>query len=114
MAKVDQNGDFLIDEEELCEYIVKQLGIDSDTVSMILDAEMAILESKGLVLEEKPASPGSNEMPVGKVDTDELNAYVVSHTGLNQETVESILDTEMLYLEEHGVAGPLGPSADQG
>jgi len=106
MPSVDANGDFVIDEEELCEYIAKKLTIDSDTVSTVLDAELDFLDSKGLVLEDKPSEQGNlKDVPVAEIDSDELKAYVVSRTGLNPETVELILDTEMRYLEEQGVTG---------
>ena len=106
MANVTDDEDPVIDQDELANYISKKLSIGSETVSMVLDAEMAFLESKGLVLEGNASGEDSlSDAPMGEIDADELAEFIASRTGVGEELVDEILDTEIEYLEKQGAAG---------
>lgn len=95
------DGQFVIDEDELSDRISAKLSIDADQVSMVLDAEMAFLESKGLVIEEQSShKTTSKEAPIGEIDRDLLVAFVVSQTSLAATMVEQILAMEATILDE--------------
>lgn len=105
MSDMNQE-ELIIDEDELCEYIAAKLGINSDTVGLVLDGEMEFWESKGLVVEENPSERGG-EVPTAtavatEIDNEELLAYIVSTKGLSEKLVTQVLTLELEYIESQG------------
>jgi tRNA-binding EMAP/Myf-like protein len=97
----DQNQDVVIEGEELIEYINQETKIEIEAVSEILDKEMEFLESKGLVLENKPDD--AEEREVVFIDEDELISYISGRTNLSKKVVKFVLDTEDEYLDSLGL-----------
>jgi hypothetical protein len=85
-----------INEQELVRYIADQIKVDAKSIMLVLKHEQDFINS-------------AKEDTKGEVsiDSDELVDYVVSRRDvkLDELTVETILDTEMDYLMEKGVAG---------
>jgi hypothetical protein len=85
-----------INEQELVRYIADQTKVDAKSIMLVLKHEQDFINS-------------AKEDTKGEVsiDSDELVDYVVSRRDvkLDELTVETILDTEMDYLMEKGVAG---------
>lgn len=85
-----------INEKELVEYIAGQTNVDSQKIMLVLKHEQKFINSA------KENAKGEVE-----IDSDELVDYVMSRSDvkLDELTVEAILDAEMDYLMDKGVAG---------
>jgi hypothetical protein len=95
-------GDYLIDQDDMCDDISEKFSIDAELVSLVLDAEMAYFESKGLVTEEKNFEENSpNQRPILEIQAKELMAYVETHTGLAPDVISKILNAEKEYIDKH-------------
>ena len=101
MSDINQE-ELIIDEDELCEYIATKLGINADTVALVLDAEMEFLESKGMVVEVDPSRASEAPTPMNdavEIDNEELLAYIISTTELSEKVVTQVLTLELEYIE---------------
>lgn len=85
-----------INEKELIEYIAGKTNVDSKSVMLVLKHEQKFINSA------KENAKGEVE-----IDSDELVDYVMSRSDiqLDELTVEAILDAEMDYLMDKGMAG---------
>lgn len=100
MGNVERRDVFEIDQEDLSDAIALKLKLDSDTVTRVLDAEMAFLESKGLVVEEELSRRDeARQLTFVEPERAELTAYIVANTGIKHGTVAAILSEEVTYLD---------------
>ncbi|TBL71534.1 hypothetical protein [Paenibacillus thalictri] len=85
-----------INEQELLEYIAAKVKVDIGTIKLVLGHAQQFIDS-------------AQEDAKGEVDidSDELVDYILSRRDvkLDELTIETILDLEMDYLMEKGVAG---------
>jgi ApbE superfamily uncharacterized protein (UPF0280 family) len=83
-------------EQELIQFIANRLHLESNEILLVLKHERAFIEQ-------------ANEDAHGaiEVDSDELMDYIASKPDihLDEQSVEKILDTEMDYLMDKGLAG---------
>lgn len=95
-----EDGELVIDEDELCAYISAKSGIDLEIVTKVLDGEMNFLESKGLVVEDDfSGDEGSMTSATATVDMYEMVAYIESNQGIPEALVNQILAKEQEYFE---------------
>ncbi|GGF93672.1 hypothetical protein [Paenibacillus abyssi] len=85
-----------LNEKELIQYIERKTDIDANNIALVLKHEQAFInnakaDAKGVV----------------DIDSDELVDYVLSQRDvkLDELAVETVLDSEMEYLMEKGLAG---------
>lgn len=85
-----------VNEKELVRYIEENTGVDSQSIMLVLRHEQSYINSAQ-----------ANARGEVEIDSDDLVDYVVSRKDvkLDERTVESILDAEMDYLTEKGLAG---------
>lgn len=85
-----------LNEKELISYIMKETDADEKLIKLVLKHEHAFIENA------KEDKNGEIE-----IDGDELVDYVLSRPDVksNELIVESILDAEMDYLMDKGIAG---------
>ncbi|MCZ8514430.1 hypothetical protein O9H85_18780 [Paenibacillus filicis] len=85
-----------INEQELVQYIASKTGVEPASIKLVLRHEQAFIDSA------KTNAKGEVD-----IDSDELVDYVVSRPDvkLDELKVESVLDAEMDYLTEQGLAG---------
>jgi len=85
-----------INEQELIKYIAGKTNADENSIKLVLKHEQAFINN----------APEDKNGEVD-IDSDELVDYIMSRKDvkLDELTVETILDTEMEYLMEQGVAG---------
>jgi len=87
-----------INEQELIQYIVSEAKVDEKSVKLVLKHEQAFIGSA--------PTDANGEV---EIDSDELVDYIMSRkdVSLDELTVETILDTEMEYFMDKGLAGYL-------
>jgi polyribonucleotide nucleotidyltransferase len=85
-----------VNEKELVDYIAQETEIDPQKIKLVLKHEQAYINAA-----EEDARGEVN------IDSDDLVDYIMSRPDmkLDELTVETILDTEMEYLMEKGIAG---------
>ena len=85
-----------VNEQELVNYIAAQLKLDTASIKLVLKHEHAFINNA------KEDAKGEVE-----IDSDELVDYILSRRDvkLDELKVEAILDTEMDYLMDKGLAG---------
>ncbi|NGZ76338.1 hypothetical protein [Saccharibacillus alkalitolerans] len=85
-----------VNERELIAYIVDKTGADEAGIKTVLKHEQAFIEAAA-------KKPGDTI----ELDSDELVDYVMSRKDvkLNELQVENVLDAEMAYLIDKGLAG---------
>ncbi|WP_188997333.1 hypothetical protein [Paenibacillus nasutitermitis] len=85
-----------VNEQELVQYIAGETKADAAAIKLVLKHEQTFINNS------KENAKGEVE-----VDSDELVDYVLSRPDikLDELTVESILEAEMDFLMEKGVAG---------
>lgn len=85
-----------LNELELVKYIGKETGADAASIQLVLKHEANFINNS------KENAKGEVE-----IDSDELVDYVLSRSDLKLDelTVESILEAEMDYLMDKGLAG---------
>lgn len=85
-----------VNEQELLTYIVEETKLDREAVGKVLKHEQAYIG------QAKEDSKGEVE-----IDSDELVDYVLSRPDvkLNELQVEAVLDAEMNYFMDKGLAG---------
>lgn len=85
-----------LNEQELVEYIASHTDAKPENIRLVLKHEAAFISNA-----HKGASDDVD------IDSDELVDYVLSRSDvkLDELTVETILDLEMDYLMEKGLAG---------
>ncbi|WP_029192732.1 hypothetical protein [Paenibacillus harenae] len=85
-----------INEQELLSYIATETDADEKLIKLVLKHEQAFINNA------KEDKNGEVE-----IDSDELVDYILSRPDVksNELVVESILDAEMDYLMDKGVAG---------
>lgn len=85
-----------INEQELIQYIAAKTKADEKSIKLVLQHEQTFINN-------------ASEDAKGEVDidSDELVDYILSRKDvkLDELTVETILDTEMEYLMDKGLAG---------
>lgn len=85
-----------VNESELIAYIQEKTGADEEGIKIVLKHEQAFIDAEA-------KKPGDTI----EVDSDELVDYVMSRKDvkLNELQVENVLDAEMAYLIDKGLAG---------
>jgi hypothetical protein len=85
-------------EQELIQHIANKTNVDEKSIKIVLKHEQAFINNA--------KSDAKGEVDI---DLDDLIDYVLSKPDvkLDEMTVEDILDTEMSFLVEKGVAGYL-------
>ncbi|GLX67268.1 hypothetical protein [Paenibacillus glycanilyticus] len=85
-----------LNEKELVSYLAERTKVPAATISLVLKHEQAFIE--------KAQSSAKGE--IVDIDSDELVDYVLKQRDvkLDELTVEKILDMEMDYLVENGLA----------
>jgi predicted acetyltransferase len=85
-----------VNEQELVQFIAERTNVDTNRITLVLNHEQTFLNSA------KEDAKGEVE-----IDSDELVDYILSRhdVKLDEITVETILDVEMDYLMEKGLAG---------
>ncbi|MFX3636529.1 MAG: hypothetical protein ACE3L7_21455 [Candidatus Pristimantibacillus sp.] len=85
-----------LNEQELIQYIADKTNADPKSIQLVLKHEQQFIESA------KVDSKGEID-----IDSDELVDYILSRSDvkLDELTVETILDSEMDYLMDKGLAG---------
>lgn len=85
-----------VNESELIAYIQEKTGADEEGIKIVLKHEQAFIDAEA-------KKPGDTI----EVDSDELVDYVMSRKDvkLNELEVENVLDAEMAYLIDKGLAG---------
>ncbi|OWR31812.1 hypothetical protein CDO73_04850 [Saccharibacillus sp. O23] len=85
-----------VNESELIAYIQEKTGADEAGIKIVLKHEQAFIDAEA-------KKPGDTI----EVDSDELVDYVMSRKDvkLNELEVENVLDAEMAYLIDKGLAG---------
>ncbi len=85
-----------INEQELIAYIAGETNLDTGRIALVLKHEQAFID--------KAQANAKGEV---EIDSDELVDYILSRkdVGLNELQVEQVLDSEMDYLTERGLAG---------
>lgn len=80
-----------LNEQELVQYIAGKTNVDTKRIMIVLKHEEAFI----------------NHSEEDEIDSDDLVDYVLSQRDVNLDelTVETILDLEMDYLMEKGLAG---------
>jgi len=83
-------------EQAMISHISTETGVDEKTIALVLKHEKAFID--------KAQANAKGEVDI---DSDELVDYVLSRPDvkLTEIVVEEILDTEMDYLMEQGLAG---------
>jgi hypothetical protein len=86
----------VLNEEELVAYLASQTNVDPASIASILKHEQAFINSA------KEDAQGNVD-----IDSDDLVDYIMSRRDvkLDELTVETILDLEMDYLMDKGLAG---------
>jgi len=92
----------MVCKEELIFYISEQISIEGSTIEIVLDSEMDFLESKNLFSEHPNIEPTE---PI-YIDNNELIQFIAADTKLNVSLISDVLDKEMEYLEQLGIAQP--------
>ncbi|MFS0725547.1 hypothetical protein [Paenibacillus sp. 1P07SE] len=87
-----------VDEQELLQYIIDRTSEKAEDIRLVLKHEQAYIE--------QAASKTSGEVDI---DIDDLVDYIVQRRDvrLSELAVDTILEAEMSYLMEQGVAGYL-------
>lgn len=85
-----------LNEQELVQYIADKTKADPKNIQLVLKHEQQFIESA------KADAKGEID-----IDSDELVDYILgrSDVQLDEPTVETILDSEMDYLMDKGLAG---------
>jgi hypothetical protein len=85
-----------INEQELVDYIAGRAKADPESIRLVLKHEQAFIDNA------KADAKGEVD-----IDSDELVDYVLNQPDiqLDELTVETILDAEMDYLMDKGLAG---------
>ncbi|WP_379156671.1 hypothetical protein [Paenibacillus sp. sgz5001063] len=85
-----------VNEQELLEVLAAQTKVDSKLIQLVLKHELAFIN--------KAKANAKGEVDI---DNDDLVDYIVAQRDvkLDELTVESILDAEMDYLMDKGLAG---------
>ncbi|GAB6991151.1 hypothetical protein [Paenibacillus pini] len=85
-----------INEQEMLQYIATETSADVKVITLVLKHEQTFINNA------KEDAKGDIE-----IDSDELVDYVLSRPDikLDEMTVEDILDAEMDYLMDKGIAG---------
>ncbi|MDU4694907.1 MULTISPECIES: hypothetical protein [Paenibacillus] len=88
-----------INEQELVQFIAERSKASADNIRLVLKHEADFIN-------QAHQNAKGDEV---EIDGDELVDYVLSRSDvkLDELTVETILDVEMDYLTEHGLAGYL-------
>lgn len=85
-----------LNEQQLVQYIADHTGADASSIALVLRHEQAYIN-------------GAKENAKGEVeiDSDDLVDYILGRPDikLDELTVEKILDAEMEYLMDKGLAG---------
>jgi hypothetical protein len=96
------SNELMVCTEKLISYISSQLSIEESTIEIVLDSEMDFLESKNLLSEHPSVEPTE---PI-YIDNNELIQFIVADTKLDVSLISDVLDKEMEYLEQLGIAQP--------
>lgn len=85
-----------INEQELVQYIATETSLDAGSIRLVLKHEQAFINNA------KEDAKGEVD-----IDSDELVDYILSRSDvkLDELKVETILDAEMDYLMDKGLAG---------
>ena len=85
-----------VNESELIAYIQEKTGVGEEGIKTVLKHEQAFIDAEA-------KKPGDTI----ELDSDELVDYVMSRKDvkLNELEVENVLDAEMAYLIDKGLAG---------
>ncbi|RCW48956.1 hypothetical protein [Paenibacillus prosopidis] len=85
-----------VNEQELLQYIATETSLDANSILIVLKHEQAFINNA------KEDAKGEVD-----IDSDELVDYILSRSDvkLDELKVESILDAEMDYLMDKGLAG---------
>jgi hypothetical protein len=85
-----------VNEQELVQFIAERTNVDINSIKMVLNHAQTYLNNA------KEDANGEVE-----IDSDELVDYILSSPDvkLDEITIETILDLEMDYLMEKGLAG---------
>ncbi|EXX87840.1 hypothetical protein BG53_03255 [Paenibacillus darwinianus] len=85
-----------LNEQELVQFIAGRTNVEAQSVRLVLKHEQAFINNG------KENAKGEVE-----IDSDELVDYILSRSDvkLDELQVESILDSEMEYLMDKGLAG---------
>lgn len=85
-----------INESEMIAYIADKTGVDEEGIKTVLKHEQAFIAAAA-------KKPGDTI----ELDGDELVDYVVAQKNvkLNELEIENVLDAEMAYLIDKGLAG---------
>ncbi|MGO4371350.1 hypothetical protein [Paenibacillus sp. 2TAB19] len=91
----EQQGE-QVNEQELLQYITEETGLEAAAVKLVLGHAQAFINSA------KANAKGEVD-----IDSDDLVDYILGRRDvkLNELQVESILDAEMDYLTDKGLAG---------
>ncbi|MDQ0060149.1 hypothetical protein [Paenibacillus harenae] len=94
MSKEQQNEQ--VNEQELLQYITKATGLEAAAVKLVLE------HAQTYINDAKADAKGEVD-----IDSDDLVDYILGRRdiSLNELQVESILDAEMDYLMDKGLAG---------
>ncbi|MFD1953243.1 hypothetical protein ACFSL6_03375 [Paenibacillus thailandensis] len=86
-------------EKELLDFVAKETGLHEKDVALVLKHEQSYIDKAEVNAEGE-----------AEIDGDELVDYIMSRPDvqLNELEIESVLDTEMDYLADKGLAGPVG------
>jgi len=85
-----------LNEQDMIAYIAAETKLDASRVAVVLKHEQDFID--------KAEANAKGEV---EIDSDELVDYILSRkdVGLNELQVEQILDREMDYLTDRGLAG---------
>jgi hypothetical protein len=85
-----------VNEQELVQFIAERTNLDTNSITLVLTHEQTFLNNA--------TEDAKGEV---EIDSDELVDYILSRRDvkLDEITVETILDLEMDYLMEKGLAG---------
>lgn len=96
------SNELMVCTEKLITYISNKLSIEESTIEIVLDSEMDFLESKNLLSEHPSEEPTE---PI-YIDNKELIHFIEVDTKLDIRIITDVLDKEMEYLEQLGIAQP--------
>ncbi|WP_020617054.1 hypothetical protein [Paenibacillus daejeonensis] len=98
MTSKRHEADTPVNERELLQYIIDQTGEQAGDIQLVLKHEQAYIE--------QAASKTKGEVDI---DIDDLVDYIVQRRDvqLSELAVDTILEAEMSYLMDQGVAGYL-------
>ncbi|GIO32972.1 MULTISPECIES: hypothetical protein [Paenibacillus] len=84
-----------INEQELVQYIAAETGAEPESIRVVLKHEQTYINTAE-----------ANEHGEVEIDSDDLVDYVMSRKDvkLDEVTVEAVLDAEMDYLMDKGIA----------